>query len=154
MTFVHLCPPSRSGCIAGQVATCGTYNSSTQQLIEVNCARVSRGQGDPLFLGIFIQGDDSYWSNSGNISFDSTLPNAGRDNQQVTSAIGDAITAMVGAPAFIYFGEDGFIERTPYAPGSTAGVIARGQKAPTSFAVDATRVYWSTGDCAINSTVQ
>ena len=54
----------------------------------------------------------------------------------------------------IYFGEDGFVERTPYAPGSAAGVIARGQMAPTSIAVDATRVYWSTSDCAINSTAQ
>jgi type II secretory pathway pseudopilin PulG len=140
----------------GQVATCGTYDSSTQQLVEVNCTRVSRGQGSPLFTGIFIQGDDIYWSDDGRITVDSDLPDAGRDNQQVAgSAMGGVLTAMVGTPAFIYFSEDGFVERTLYAPGSAAGVIiARQQKAPTSIAVDETRVYWSTGDCAINSTMQ
>jgi hypothetical protein len=136
----------------GQVATCGTYDSSTMQLIEVNCTRLAQGQGSPLFTDILIQGDDIYWSNYDSITVNSALPQAGRNNQQVTSGMGGNLTAMLGAPAFIYFGEDGFVERTPYAPGSTADVIARGQKAPTSIAVDATRVYWSTGDCAINGT--
>jgi Stigma-specific protein, Stig1 len=138
----------------GQAATCGNYDSTTQQFVEVNCTRVAQGQGSPLFTDILIQGDDIYWSDNDRITVDSALPHAGRDNQQVTSGMGGNLTAMVGAPAFIYFGEDGFVEKTLYAPGSTTGVIARQQKAPMSIAVDATRVYWSTGDCAINSTAQ
>jgi len=61
----------------------------------------------------------------------------------------------------IYFSEpgdpniepaSGSIERVPFPPGRTSTLLARRQSSPRSRAVDATRVYWSTGDCALRAT--
>jgi len=46
----------------------------------------------------------------------------------------------------------GMIYRVATQPGqATGGAIARGQLAPRSLATDGKRLYWSTGDCAINA---
>jgi Stigma-specific protein, Stig1 len=145
----------------GEVARCGGQDPASGDLVEVNCTRVDRDQGALLLTSIFFEGDNIYWSAGpgGNfILVNSALPTASIGDQLVASAMGmdgsAVITAMAGASTFIYFGEDGLVERTPYAVGSKAVAIARGQKSPHSIAVDATRVYWSTDDCAINSETQ
>jgi hypothetical protein len=71
------------------------------------------------------------------------------------------ITGLAATADAIYFSEpgdpnmkpaNGLIERAPLAPGRTFVLLARQQSNPRSLAVDATRVYWSTDDCAIRAT--
>jgi hypothetical protein len=76
------------------------------------------------------------------------------------SDIADAQTSQIAAAAAtadaIYFADadptdptHGYIEKTSLAPSSTATPLARGQSSPIAIAVDATKVYWATSDCAI-----
>jgi hypothetical protein len=45
----------------------------------------------------------------------------------------------------------GYIYQAALTESAPITIMARGQKGPTSIAVDDTNVYWATGDCAIMS---
>jgi hypothetical protein len=138
-------------------ASCGKLDPADptdNALLQVHCVRIARSQGSPFFEGIILSGTNAFWSNDGAILVNAATPLATQGNQQIASTNGAPITALAGNANDIYFGQDGSIEKTPYVVNSTAIVMARAQAAPSSIALDATKVYWSTGDCAINSTVQ
>jgi stigma-specific protein Stig1 len=144
--------------VNGVVAICGPGNPTTGDLSSnVNCTRVGRGQGEPFFGGLVIKDDEIYWSNFGRIQVTPAAQDPSGihlDATQVAATYGSQIGGLVGDPNNIYVTDttDGLIERTPYVINSRAIQIARGQMMPSAMAVDGTRVYWSTGDCAINAT--
>jgi cytosine/adenosine deaminase-related metal-dependent hydrolase len=72
---------------------------------------------------------------------------------QIATTGGAQVTGLAGDAGDIYFaaGDDGVVWKTPNATNSTASPIARAQVAPRAVVIDATWVYWSTGDCAIRS---
>jgi hypothetical protein len=142
-------------------ACCGFHDPAdpnNENLLNTNCTRVARSQGAPFFGGMIVKGGNLYWSNDGSITTNSaaqvTTAAAGgfnTNNMQVATTGGASVTAMAGDATNIYFAYDGFVLKTPYTVMSTAVNVARAQMAPSSIALDATKVYWSTGDCAINS---
>jgi hypothetical protein len=105
---------------------------------------------------MIVKGGNLYWSNDGSITTNSAaqvtnMHGFDTNNMQVATTGGASVTAMAGDATNIYFAQDGLIQKTPYAVMSNAVNVARAQMAPSSIALDATKVYWSTGDCAINS---
>jgi hypothetical protein len=139
----------------GVVASCGKRDPtdpSGEGLLMVNCTRVARSQGSPFFGGLVLRNGAVYWSNDGAIQANAATPNASEGNEQITFSNGSGmITAFISGSTDFYFGEDGFVERTPPVVASTAIDLARAQAAPSSMALDVGRLYWSTG-CAINGT--
>ena len=144
--------------VTGVVAICAEQDPTTGNYTgSVNCTRVGRGQGQLFFGGLILRDDEIYWSNFGTIEVNSASqdPSGGHlDNNQVAATDSGQIGGLVGGPNNIYFTDSvaGLVEKTPYMIGSQTIRIARGQMMPGAMAVDGTRVYWSTGDCAINAT--
>jgi hypothetical protein len=143
----------------GVVASCGApdpANPNSDSLLMVNCVRVGGCGPSPLFSSFILRDHNAYWGDSGNVygALDVTAAPAGTIfSKEGVATSATELTGLVGGPDNIYFGEsEGVIEKAAYAPSSIAIPIARGQDTPSSLAVDATKVYWSTGDCAINST--
>ena len=142
-------------------ACCGFHDPADpamENLLNTSCTRVARSQGAPFFGAMIVKGGNLYWSNDGSITTNSaaqvTTASAhgfNTDNMQVATTGGASVTAMAGDATNIYFAQDGLIQKTPYTVMSTAVNVARAQMAPSSIALDTTKVYWSTGDCAINS---
>jgi hypothetical protein len=65
-----------------------------------------------------------------------------------------AVTGFAAGPTHAYFGENKLVERGSFVSVQDgnpprARMLARGQKWPTSFAVDGHNVYWTTSDCDI-----
>jgi hypothetical protein len=143
--------------VDGVVASCGAEDANGNYPSNVNCTRVGRGQGELFFGGLVIRNGEIYWSNFGAIQVNSASQDPSGihlDNNQVAATDGSQIGGLVGDPNNIYVTDtaDGLVERTPYVINSKAILIARNQMMPSAIAVDGTRVYWSTGDCAINTT--
>jgi hypothetical protein len=155
---------------AGAVATCGkpdpaSLPTSPTQLYT-DCVRAVRGGPELLHTGLVFRSDGVYWAEGGEVMVHrppdgGTLALDGsatvseftgsKSQIAITTNVTD-VTALGGGPDALFFGEDGLIEKAPYVEGSTTVVVARGQKAPSSIAVAASAVFWSSpDDCAINS---
>jgi hypothetical protein len=136
------------------VASCGNTIPSTGELGgQVNCTRVARSQGGLLITAMILRNASAYWGNNDTIASNDARPGAPQSNLQVGfTALSGTITALTSSPTSLYFTEDGAVEKSAFVPNSTAVLLARAQPSPTSVAVDATRVYWSTSDCAVNAT--
>jgi hypothetical protein len=146
-------------------ACCGMHDpadTSGEALLNTKCTRVGRSQGAPYFGAIILRDGIAYWGNDTAIHANPATPGATQANVQVSTTNGGGITAFGGTANNIYFGDtiDKLLFKDTYTlPPSDGGTkadptrIARGQVA-TSIAFDATNVYWSTADCAINSAPQ
>jgi len=142
----------------GTVASCA--NQFGDLVNVVNCSRLARSQGGLLYTAILYRNNRVYWANDDGITYNDATPDAGQDNQEITTTpFGGPITALIATPTSIYFTEDDTgdgsgarIEKTAVEVNSTAVRLARGQSRPVSMAVDATRVYWSTSACVVNAT--
>jgi stigma-specific protein Stig1 len=146
----------------GVVAQCGAPDPSDptgERLLMVNCVRIGGCTPDALFDTFIVRGPLTYWADDGSVDVGGPLSGPNQEKQQVAFGAIDNITGLAGAPDFLYFSESsglagdasGIVERTAYAPQSMSYILARAQQTPRSLAVDATKVYWSTDDCAINS---
>jgi len=127
------------------------------QVADGTTTRVAESQGS-LFFDVIIQANANvYWANGARVL--SGMPTGTKNSMTVVNSaeIGNVTGFAIGATN-VYFGEDGFVEKGPLPGGAVEaggdGVkLARGQKAPTSFVLDATKVYWAS-DCAILSAAQ
>jgi hypothetical protein len=141
--------------VAGTPALCGMEDpADSNKLIQVNCTRIARSQGEIFLNSIFAIGGKAYWIDGSNIKSESLTPAADATFDSISMTSASAITAAAATATTIYVAEDGFIDKTPLVKDSVLIQIARGQKAPTSIAVDGTKVYWATSDCTIGSTAQ
>jgi hypothetical protein len=138
---------------AASPAVCG-MEDAMMNVIMTDCERLGRSQGSLLYDTIFAIGGKAVWADGMNIKIESVM--GGGETFDVIAMTGNSVTSMAPSPdgKNMYIGEDGFIDKVPTAKNSTLVQIARGQMAPTSIAVDGSRVYWGTADCAINSTAQ
>jgi hypothetical protein len=119
--------------------------------------RVAESQGSLYFDTIILSGESVYWANGGRVL--SGMPSGTNNSMTVVNSaeIGNVTGFAIGATN-VYFGEDGFVEKGPLpsvavAAGGDGVKLARGQLAPTSFVLDAAKVYWAS-DCAILSAAQ
>jgi hypothetical protein len=136
----------------GVVVSCGKLDPISGELLPTpGCLRVARSQGS-LNLSVIIERPNRvFWLDGASVKGNDTGPGATASNDTIANAMGD-VTTMGASTTALYFAEDGLVERTPFAPNSIPVRLARGQKSPTSIAVDTARVFWSTSDCAINAT--
>jgi hypothetical protein len=139
--------------LPGTVAHCGAFGADgdLDPARQINCSRVARSQGGLLLDSILIRAGKVYWANSNTIDSNDVSPGAAQSNVQITSTQNNSITVIAGNAAALYFGEDGLIEKTPYVQDSLPVHLARGQASPSSIALDAKNVYWSTSDCAVHA---
>jgi hypothetical protein len=135
-------------------ASCGAGDAMGNVIMDT-CPRLARGQGELFQRFMAVIGGKAYWIDGVNVKAE-TIPAAGGmgGTFESISMAENYITAATATTDTIYFAEDGIIEKTPAASNPKSDppiLLARGQMAPTSIAVDATKVYWSTSDCAISS---
>jgi hypothetical protein len=142
-----------AGIVAGQITSCGS--NSVNQPFQNPCARavyaqphelvpdtVASTSGKLLFL-------DGTWVRAAYINASPPFPMFGVDNV----ATGDnVLTGVAATGSTVYFSDAGVIYKSLIVPQGTPIRIARNQNGARSLAVDATRVYWSTSGCTIEST--
>jgi hypothetical protein len=114
-------------------------------------------QGDLVMSALAVQSGNIYFANGSNL--DSEIVTAaqasGGSYATITSSVqGFNFTGFTMNSTDVYLGEDGFVETSAVAVGSTASIIAVNQPMPQSFVVDATNVYWVTLDTSQNCTIQ
>ena len=126
--------------------------------IETTCPLVAhQTELVPHFIAAI--GGHAYWIDGVNLRGDEIGSTNGLFDDIYSDESGSylPITAAAATTDTIYFVEvdtydplHGFIAKTPLARNSLATRLARGPKA-IAIAVDATKVYWATSDCAIRS---
>jgi membrane-bound inhibitor of C-type lysozyme len=147
---------------AGKVSSCGAEDDAGA-LVQVMCTRIARSQGS-LFLGsILATGHRAYWADNPTIKGGDSTPGAAQSNDSIasTASTNGSISALTNSGTTLLFAEydkampatSGYIDKAPLVKDSTTIILARAQNAPGSIAADTTKVYWSTGDCKIMSTL-
>jgi hypothetical protein len=142
---------------AGVVASCGGFDATTGKSTAVNCSLVARDYNSDYL--VLFAGGMIVWGEGTGLHVSSGIPGAPMD---LIASGGAPIVGLAATSDAAYASEfepppagpsdEGLIERAPLAPDQTFVVLARAQRNPRSLAVDATRVYWSTDDCAIRAT--
>jgi hypothetical protein len=141
-------------------AECGMEDPANPgNAIMTTCPRLARSQGElfPNFVAVIA--GKAYWIDGSNIKSE-TIAAVGTAFD-IVSMVDNTITAAAATTDSIYFAfadpampADGGIAKAAAAVNTMntpATLLARAQKAPGSVAVGATKVYWSTSDCAIMS---
>jgi hypothetical protein len=141
---------------AGKVASCGINDPQTGELDpvkQINCMRVARSQGSLVLTTMVSNANKAYWADGSSVKANLTLPGSPQSNENLAQSPGTDIRALALSAQNVYFAHDDVIERVALTPNALQVPIARGQKAPSSLAVDATRVYWgNNGDCSVAAT--
>jgi hypothetical protein len=143
--------------VPGQVASCGPV-SSDGSFTGVNCARFARSQGELFLDTILMHEGQVIWLDGSNVKIESAT--SGGTSDTVSWTEDDVGTGLAMRGTNVYFSEGapgtsgkGVIYRAPVTASQTTAVrLARGQNGPRSLAVGATKVFWSTSDCSIEST--
>jgi hypothetical protein len=140
--------------VAGTISLCGKDDPTTGEYdpkLQVNCVRVARSRGSLGLSTILAKADRAYWANGANIQANDTGANAIPMNEDLGMPAND-VTTMTMSTDKIYFSDGEFIEKVglTMAPDATRVARGQGQNGATSMSVDASNVYWSTSDCAIN----
>jgi hypothetical protein len=136
--------------VAGMTAICGMEDAMGNDIMTT-CPRLARSQGSLFLNAIFAINNKAFWFDGPNVKSEA-LGSTNQTFDGVTMSVSSPITAGTATADAIYFAEsDGFISKTALAKDSVAVQLARGQKAPTSIVVDATKVYWANTDCSIGS---
>jgi hypothetical protein len=144
-------------------ASCGVEDPANPgNAIMTTCPRLARSQGElfPTFVAV-INGT-AYWVDGQNVKSEK-IGTVGTNFDSVAMS-DNGITAATASADSIYFASvdsatptAGVILKSPAAVNTNNApptFLARNQNAPQSMAVDATKVYWATGDCSIQSTAK
>jgi len=161
-------------------ACCGMHDPTDpagEALLNTNCTRVGRSQGNPFYGAVILKNGIAYWINDGSLDANAATPGAAQGNYQVGTTNGGTVTALAGTATNIYIGNSTAeaIQKALYSAPPDGGMnpdptsLVRAQSAPSSIAFDTTNVYWSTtvqpaaamgttpavvGACTIASTAQ
>jgi hypothetical protein len=142
--------------LSAMPATCG-LEDMFGNAIQTTCPRLGRSQGElfPNFIAVIA--GHAYWVDGPNLKGE-LIGAMGTSFDGIATSQTAKISAAAATPSLIYYADwdetdpmHGFIERTPLVPNSTPTLLARGQLTPLAIAVDAKKVYWATGNCAIFS---
>jgi hypothetical protein len=123
-------------------------------VVNKDCKRLARSQGSLNFDSIYIIGDNVYWANQTSIYTSSANMPSGFNETivQANSPTANKISAFAIAKDVVYLADDsGVIYSSPLMKDSMPTQLVRGQKEPSSIAVDDANIYWADGDCAIKS---
>jgi hypothetical protein len=148
--------------VNGTVASCGKESpDGSGDLLQVNCLRVGRSQGQPLLETILLTAGEVVWANGVNLQR-SVLAKAasGGPFDIVVMTDQNTISGLAMTGSTIYFSDagsagatpDGVIYKVSDLPDQVPLRLARQQSAPRSVALSSAKVYWSTASCTIEST--
>lgn len=145
--------------VDGQVVSCGNETPDGNP-IDVNCARLARSQGQ-LVWGLLLSTRTAvFFVDGANVDRHGTEQPGGPFDLVATTAEQEPISGLALSEALVYFaqlgssGSDGVIYEAPGTPNlanAPAIRIARGQLRPGSLAIGGKKLYWSTGNCTIES---
>jgi hypothetical protein len=141
-------------------AVCGLEDAMGNDIMTT-CPRLGRSQGELLPTFIAVVAGHAYWVDGTNLKGE-MIPAAGAmgttfdtiamaQTSTITAAVSNGTDTIYFADADPTAATMGFIEKTALAPNSTPILVARAQNSPVSIALDSSKVYWATADCAIMS---
>lgn len=142
---------------AGANAICGSREELPQNddPLMINCTRIGGCTPGAVMERFIVRGTNVYWADGSTVFTGAIVGDKrGWKIPVARATFAGETTGLAGAADAIYFAEDlggGTIEKTSYAPDSTAIPLARGQDKAHALVVDATNVYWTTSDCAIKT---
>lgn len=143
--------------VDGVVASCGNQDANGN-LVMLNCSRLARSQGELFLEAILAPPGRVIWGDGPNVKVEDATSSLGTfDSLSTTNS---TITGLAMTASAVYFADGDSTMRAlgvVYKSGMTTNQLlptrlARGQTHPRSLAVGATKVYWSTDDCTIEST--
>jgi hypothetical protein len=133
--------PSQNG---GQLIKCATDAAS-----NINCTRVATNQTRLLLDDVYLVDGQVYWASGASIYRASITAASTGLTPLATTAHGGDVASFFVAGSTIYLAEDGSIELAHVGGAVTATPIAAGQAHPSAVRADASNVYWTRSDCAI-----
>jgi hypothetical protein len=137
--------------VEGTPAVCASDDSTTA--VNLNCARIARSQGALNLEAIFLVDGNAYWGNQSAFQTSSAAMPTGF-NEVVANGSPDSskLTSFTVFGTTSYFADDeGNVFSAPLMINATPKKLGRAQMGITSFAADATTVYWANEDCSIQS---
>jgi hypothetical protein len=141
--------------VDGVVASCGNEDVNGN-LVMLNCARLARSQGELFMEAILAPPGRVIWGDGPNVKAEDAMSNGTFDSISMTN---DTITGLAMTASNVYFADGdptmrtlGVVYKSAITKDQVAIRLARGQTHPRSLATGATKVYWSTDDCTIEST--
>jgi hypothetical protein len=137
--------------VDGTPAVCASDDSTTA--VNMNCARIARSQGALNLESIFLVDGMAYWGNQSSFQTSSAaMPTGLNDVVANGSPDSSKLTSFTVFGTTGYFADDeGNVFSAPLMVMATPKKLARAQMGITSFAADATTVYWANEDCSIQS---
>jgi hypothetical protein len=143
--------------VDGQVASCGGEDANGN-VAQVNCPRLARSQGELLLDAIFTTSGQVVWADGSNVKTEAPTSTIMTFESLAQTTSSNAITGLATSATAVYFADadpsvpTGVVSRALLTSTDGLGArLARGQNAPRALAVGPTKIYWSTGDCSIES---
>jgi hypothetical protein len=144
--------------LSGNPSICGAPSAADPENADMTtCPRLGRSQGELFPNFVAVVAGHAYWLDGPNVKGE-MIGTMGMSFDSITMAQTSKITAAAASTDAIYFSDadptdskNGYIEKTALTPNSTATLLARGQNSPISLVVGATKVFWATADCSIQS---
>ena len=133
--------------VAGTPSVCASADSTTAT--NTSCARIGRSQATLFYDTMYAMNGKVYWAAADGVQTASEIPGDGFNERVGAAKVGNVGAFAILGTSTVFYSDDAFLLKAPLMPNAPVSVWARAQPMSTSIALDATKVYWATSDCAV-----
>jgi hypothetical protein len=133
--------------VAGTPSVCASPGSTTAT--NTSCARIARSQDTLFYDTMYAINGKAYWAAGDGVQTASELPSDGFNDRIGSAKLGNVGAFAILGTSTVFYSDDDFLLKAPLMANAPVSVWARAQPMSTSIALDATKVYWATADCAV-----
>jgi hypothetical protein len=133
--------------VAGAPSVCASADSTTAT--NASCARIGRSQDELFYDTMYAMSGKVYWAAGDGVQTASEVPGDGFNDRVGSAKLGNVGAFAILGTSTVFYSDDNFLLKAPLMANAPVSVWARAQPTSTSIALDATKVYWATSDCAV-----